>query len=240
MKNQYFGDENDYIKYGLLRRLSRCGKVGAVICWMLTANDGSKDGHHLSYLLKPEEYRAIDSSLFDCLRSAVVCRNERSTGVVEKSGLLPNAGFYSHPLTDGSDERRNYFNGLLEFSRGKDLVFFDPDNGLEVKSVPYGRKGSSKYLFLHEVSQLFSAGHSLLVYQHMPRIPRAPFIRETASKLIRETAAESVYVFRAQNVAFFLVPQPDQATEFAESASGVQTQWGALLDMRRYPKSNVV
>ena len=39
MKNQYFGDMYDYIKYGLLRQLSGCGKVSLAVCWMLTEND---------------------------------------------------------------------------------------------------------------------------------------------------------------------------------------------------------
>ena len=36
MKNQYFGDVNDYRKYGLLRLLGRAGKVKIGVCWMLT------------------------------------------------------------------------------------------------------------------------------------------------------------------------------------------------------------
>jgi len=32
-----------------------------------------------------------------------------------------------------------------------DLIFFDPDNGLEVKSRQLGSKGSNKYLYLNEV-----------------------------------------------------------------------------------------
>ncbi len=50
MKNQYFGDIYDYIKYGLLRRLSPKGEVSTTLCWMLTPNDQGKDGHRISYL----------------------------------------------------------------------------------------------------------------------------------------------------------------------------------------------
>ncbi len=39
MKNQYFGDVNNYRKYGLLRRLAGDGEVSIGICWMLTPND---------------------------------------------------------------------------------------------------------------------------------------------------------------------------------------------------------
>ena len=236
MKNQYFGDIYDYIKYGLLRRLSRCGEISTAICWMLTPNDGRRDGHRVHYLSDPEEWRTFDPPVFDCLRTAVLDVNERNVKIVEKSGILPNTSFYSHVLTDGADERRKYFDGFLRISQGKQLVFFDPDNGLEIKSVKYGQKGASRYLFLSEVSQSFSAGHSVLVYQHMPPKPRDPLIETLSRRLIRATGSHVVYAFRTPRVAFLLVPQTSQLTHFAESASKVQAKLGGLLNTQRHPE----
>ena len=235
MKNQYFGDIYDYIKYGLLRQLNCYGKVSTAVCWMLTQNDEKRDGHRVDYLREPGRWRCFDPTVFDCLRSAVLDLKERNVRVVEKSGLLPNTTFYSHLLTDGSDERRRYFDEFFKLSRGRQLVFFDPDNGLEIKSVKYGRKGASRYLFLREVSQSFSAGHSLLIYQHMPPKPRDPLIRDLASGLVRETSSEVVYVFRTPRVAFFLVPQASQMDWFAKAAHRIQTDWCDVLETGRYP-----
>ena len=53
MKNQYFGDVNDYRKYGLLRILTGFGSMTSCVCWMLTADDGRPDGGQVDYLLKP-------------------------------------------------------------------------------------------------------------------------------------------------------------------------------------------
>jgi hypothetical protein len=36
MKNQYFGDINDYRKYGLLRALQSTGDGSLLVTWMLT------------------------------------------------------------------------------------------------------------------------------------------------------------------------------------------------------------
>ena len=235
MKNQYFGDVYDYIKYGLLRQLSCHGEVSTSVCWMLTRNDERGDGHRVDYLRMPDRWRCFDPPVFDCLRSAVLDSRERNIRVVEESGLLPNTTFYSHLLTDGADERRRYFDEFLRLSHGRQLVFFDPDNGIEIKSVKYGRKGASRYLFLREVSQSFSAGHSLLVYQHMPPKPRDPLIRDLASGLIRETGSQLVYVFGTPRVAFLLVPQTNHVRRFAESASRIQAELGGLLATRRYP-----
>ena len=234
MKNQYFGDFHDYIKYGLLRQLILDGTITTTVCWMLTENDDKKDGHRINYLKEPTVWRDFDPVLFDCLRDAVLENNTRDLMIVEESGILPNTDFYSNALTDSSEERYKYFDGLMDFALGRPLVFFDPDNGLEVKSVKYGQKGASRYLYLHEISKFFEAGHSLLVYQHLPPKPREPLIRELASKLMGEVNSESVYVFRTAHVAFFLVPQTSDIDQFSEAASQVQATWLNVVHTERF------
>ena len=48
MKNQYFGDKPDYVKYGLLRCLGNGGETSIAVCWMLTPGDGSRQGNRLA------------------------------------------------------------------------------------------------------------------------------------------------------------------------------------------------
>ena len=56
MQDEYFGDVNDYRKYGLLRCLSKAGfRVG--VCWMHTPSDNSGQGNKIDYLEEPREYR---------------------------------------------------------------------------------------------------------------------------------------------------------------------------------------
>ena len=70
MKNQYFGDVNDYRKYGLLRGLvEERQKLG--VCWMLTPSDGTSDGQKIRYLKEPERFRHLDPTLFDRLEGLV-------------------------------------------------------------------------------------------------------------------------------------------------------------------------
>ena len=63
MKNQYFGDINDYRKYGLIRILSDGGIIRTGICWMLTPDDTRTDGKFTQYLINPEEYKKFDPDL---------------------------------------------------------------------------------------------------------------------------------------------------------------------------------
>ncbi|MDO8501594.1 MAG: hypothetical protein Q7S20_07100 [Gemmatimonadaceae bacterium] len=50
MKHQYFGDVNDYRKYGLLRILQQASGLRLGVCWMLTPDDTRTDGKFVAYL----------------------------------------------------------------------------------------------------------------------------------------------------------------------------------------------
>ena len=172
MKNQYFGDINDYRKYGLLRAMLG-QSVTTTICWMLTPDGGSSDGRQLAYLHEPERWRRFDPPLYDCLQrmifDASLRRRSRNLRGFQRRGILRGAGFYDAILGDDQRDRQQYFEKLWRKAQGTDLVFYDPDNGLEIKSVPRGRKRSSKYLYWDEVVESAGRGHSVLIYQHFPR-----------------------------------------------------------------------
>ena len=73
MKNQYFGDVNDYLKYGLLRILADSGNNKIGVCWMLTADDSTRQGNNTRYLLTPAAWRSC--------RSEDVCREGSDDGL---------------------------------------------------------------------------------------------------------------------------------------------------------------
>jgi hypothetical protein len=64
VKDQYFGDVNDYRKYGLLRAILAGANVRLGVCWMLTAPDSRTDGRHVAYLDNPTKFRRFDHELF--------------------------------------------------------------------------------------------------------------------------------------------------------------------------------
>ena len=70
MKNQYFGDVNDYSKYGLLRCFADSG-LNIGVCWMLTPDDSRSDGRKIRYLSDPEKWKGFDPTLFDYLADAI-------------------------------------------------------------------------------------------------------------------------------------------------------------------------
>jgi len=225
VKNQYFGDVNDYRKYGLLRVLSHETGLRCLTAWMLTPNDDRPDGGFTRYLADPEKWRNYDPVLFDTLRDAVLVRGERDVAVLESSGLLPDAEFFSEIVPDQPSERASWFHRLLTVSPDNGLVFLDPDNGIEVMSKPIGSKGSSKHVYWRELAALFQQGASLLVYQHFPRRQRDEFTAELATRLSRELGISRVLTFSTSNVLFLLAPQPRHELGLCVSAESVARNW---------------
>lgn len=232
MKHQYFGDVNDYQKYGILRALS--GSVDSLhVVWMLTPGDGRSDGRFTAYLHQPEEWRRFDPELFDFLEVEVLRNGRRSVGSVESwQGL--QASFWSAVVPDDRPGRGRWWGGALPTVRARRLVFFDPDNGVEVPSCPKGRKGSSKYVYWDELEEAWRNGASLLVYQHFPREARAPFLERLSAEFHRRLNMESVVTFTTSHVAFFLVPQPWWREEATRGAREIRDVWRGRIGVREW------
>ena len=122
MKNQYFGDINDYRKYGLLRLLTGQGEISSAICWMLTPDDGRSDGHFTEYLGRPEKWRRYDPDLFDKLRELVILREVRNVTLAEEAGILHSACFYNEILHDDRENRSRYFETFWNVAEERDLI----------------------------------------------------------------------------------------------------------------------
>jgi hypothetical protein len=201
VKDQYFGDVNDFQKYSLLRSLERPGSLRVGVCWMLTAPDGRSDGGRIEYLGQPDRFRAHDPELFDWLRVAIAEDGDRRTARFELSSLLGDAVFQSRLLTDCREERETYFTECGALFRDCDLVYFDPDNGIERSTRP-GQRGSAKYVYWSEIRAAFEAGASVVIYQHFPREDRRLFTARLAGELRRHTGAERVCTWPTRQVVF--------------------------------------
>ena len=217
MKNQYVGDINDYVKYAFLRYLMRAG-CEVTVCWMLTSDDGRTDGNRREYLDRPERYRHHDPELFDALAGHL--RQARDIKSIEEAGILPNARFHSDLIEDRDEARDAYFSRLFGRVETKSLIFFDPDNGLDVASVRPGRRNSSKYLFHDELANILHAGHSAIVYQHFPRVERQRFVGSAFESVAWSGALRCASVYTSHVAYLLFLQEPhswlrENAREFA-------------------------
>lgn len=224
MKHQYVGDINDYRKYALLRALSAGGTNRIGVCWMLTPDDGGTDGGKLSYLAKPDEFRGYDPELFDVLASVSAEPDQRRLSEIEASGIVPGATYFNEQLPDDFAGRLMFMKRAREGLADAELVFFDPDNGMET-SLPKGRKSSSKFVYLDELSTFYRMEKSLLIYQHFPRVERAAFIRACADRIEEAAPGSAIWAFTTAHVVFFLAVHPESPARLAITAIEASRCW---------------
>jgi hypothetical protein len=177
VKNQYFGDQRDYLKYDLLiflaEELSGIKKLSVV--WMLTEDDGSPDGGRIQY---PKGAR--DRGLFRFLKKSL---DEGTRNVARIGDYFKDAGYGFDYCPYGAEtpllhqDRSTYFNQIPLEILSNAVVFLDPDNGLEVKSA--NEKTLCKYVKYEEVRSIYermTPDSCLVIYQHLPRIDRNYFL----------------------------------------------------------------
>lgn len=232
MKNKYFGDINDYRKYGLIRAILRSNKFNLLVAWMLTSDDLNNDGKHIDYLSKPK-WHEYDEELYKGLQYLMRNPSIRNVGLIEKTNLLPDAKYFSLKVPDSEDTRNLWSQKLLVEANGSDLVFLDPDNGIEVNSKPYGRKDSSKYLYWREISNLWDQAKSLLIYQHFCREKRQSFIQRLREELQKNTKVSLIAAFTTSHVVFFLVLQPEHHKYHNSIVENVAKYWAKQIKLFR-------
>jgi len=225
VKDQYVGDINDYRKYALLRALSSGGANRIGVCWMLTPSDGGVDGGKLAYLQQPERHRHVDPKLFDIMAHAASAPERRRLATIEDSGAIPGASYHNDLLPDGLADRHAFMGRCARMFRDADLIFFDPDNGLEVSSLPKGRRNSSKYLYLDEVGAFYASGKSLLIYQHYPRVERSVFLARCAERLRVAAPGASLWAFTTAHVVFLLLLHPASSARLNSAADAASRRW---------------
>lgn len=192
---------------------------------MLTDDDVSSDGNLVRYLDQPSDSEPLDHELFHKLRHLVHTFRDRTIARIQQECVLPRTQFVEDLIPDQLRVRQEIFQDGMARLSACQLVFFDPDNGLEVKSKPKGRKNSNKFLYLDEVKQAFNAGHSLLIYQHFPRIERTTYIASRVAQLRAETRCETIFSFSSGFVCFFLVAQPSHQPDLSRGIEKVKVRW---------------
>lgn len=211
MKNQYFGDVGDYVKYAVLRRIEALPLRLGVI-WMLTPDDQSSDGGRRGYLEFPERNRPLDPPLFDALRSWEE-EGVRGVHAIEQSGLLA-ATFFSEEFPDDASGRAATMARAVERIEGADVVFLDPDNGLQIKSCRYGASRSSKFVFWNELRTLWERGHSIVVYQHLTRVNRPVYFAARVEEFAEALGVKEIVLMRSVGNVFFGAFQPRHRQAF--------------------------
>ena len=182
MQDRYVGDVGDFAKYGLLRRL--IGKPGEQairlgVVWCLFPNEThNNDGGHVSYLER-SDFGALDDVLLAALRT-IVLSGTRCVSAVSNGNIFPGSTVFCDEMAatpsaprlsrdDRTRYRKDWLDRCFTATAECDLVFFDPDNGLEITSVPKQHLNAGKYIYWDELIPFWRRGQTLLVYHHINR-----------------------------------------------------------------------
>jgi len=228
VKDQYTGDVNDYLKYSLLRVLLAAHPGALHVCWMLSAPDGRSDGRRLGYLDRQDGFAELDPEAFRAL-AEMVRGGRRSVAAVQEAGLLERASFHAALLTDDGDARRGYFANLWSVLGARDLVFFDPDNGLEVASVRFGKRNSCKYLYWEELDRALGGQRSVCVYQHFPRVKRSAYVQRRLHDFKERFPRHAAFAVSSPSVAHLVCGRRAQVRELRRAAAELSARSAGRL-----------
>ena len=172
MKEQYIGDVKDYYKYSVIEFLSKVYDKKVLFAWMLTPPDNKNQGNDIGYLNNPQKYSRYNPTLYENLKD-IVSKN-KSLLLVKDKLENNNYRFFPDELPLDINGRRSYFNKLDEITINEriDLVFFDPDIGIEVKSSQKGKKNSNQYIYWDEIKHFWMKGRDMLIFQYIPRFSK--------------------------------------------------------------------
>jgi len=228
MKDQYVGDIGDYGKYVLLRALAQHYSVG--VNWYLTPPDGKTDGKFTEYLTRVSD--SMDSKLFQRLKELLysadgtLLNKNRNVAAIESSDILPNALFFNETIDfskaiDRKAYRKDWVSRSLDALGQPDIIFLDPDNGLEVKSVPPTRKDGIKFVTYDEAQRYYErAKVALVIYNHRDRSPNNEYIKRFLRFYEYEGTRNSfVYrlTFRKVSVRdYIFITKPEFSKEVAD------------------------
>lgn len=108
---------------------------------------------------------------------------------IEKGLILPKETiFYSRPLpyssakpSEREEERKNWFTESLSQLKSADIIFLDPDNGVQTDKIKKTQEDAIKYVFKDEIEEYYELGKSLIIYNHRDRTPEEEYKRKIAS-----------------------------------------------------------
>ncbi|MGI8839638.1 MAG: hypothetical protein ACR2F8_02445 [Caulobacteraceae bacterium] len=234
MQDRYVGDIGDYVKLSILRAIMPGRRLG-VAWWLFPDEDHNSDGVHIAYLDEAARWRSFDPDLFDRLRK-VVTAGERRVEALQHADVLPGGVYCDDRIpTTGTPGQRmlareQWFRRVQSRVSGCDLVFIDPDNGLETKRFNSGASKAGKSVSLAELQALRSPERTLIVYHHHTRMKGGHHHElEHWGERLRGAGFLTVDALRASAYsarAFFIL---DASHGVRHRAEQIAARWGERL-----------
>jgi len=191
MQNKYVGDIGDYSKFVLIKHIFD-GKCGLI--WYLYPNENNSDGIHIEY----DRYNLKDKEVTKLMKQVSEDKKVHERNIKELEKVLSkdfNITFFNECIEEENcqffkdykkrlSHRKEWFDRALDKIHKCDVVFVDPDNGIQIKSCPTkGRKKSGKFIYFDEINSILNQNKTLVIYQHLIRKKTDEFVKELKDRL---------------------------------------------------------
>jgi hypothetical protein len=226
MQDRYVGNVGDFGKLALLRCLMEGHRLA--VCWYLTngESESTHDSKTFHYLKRPDEFRHLAPEIFDGLTDIVEGSPAGTRGVeaLEASGLLADTLFHRTQVPRSLALRLRWSEQLVQAVSEADLVFLDPDNGIQ------GTRLGPKHVALSEIAALRRQDRTLVFAQR--HTGRRSEVRFLANQLW-SIGCKRIELVRFRLVAsrFYVVTDHDDAK--AERISDLARKWGKWVKIYR-------
>jgi len=230
VQNRYVGDIGDYVKLAILRTLCQGGQRRLGVAWWLFPDEHHKpDGRHRECLERPEEWKQFDPCLFKALLR-IEKEKTRNVRALEDAALLPNAVFAGGPIPCGGPfklrplKRADWLERIKTQLKDCDLVFLDPDNGIEPEGLRLTLRRAGKSVTLEEIRSLSQNHRTIVIYHHQTRRKggHQSELRDLATRL-RKSRFRVSGALRAKPWsprAFFILNGGDELDSCAKKIAG--------------------
>ena len=216
MNNKFFGDKNDFFKYDLLLELMENSPFlkQLTLIPMLTPADNRKGGG-----LKEYKRGNRRTDLYEFLRD---CLDTGRLDIRQLRKFFSEKAFRFTPFRDSTffsnKTRDDYFEAIPEAALDSALIFFDPDNGLA-----HSRKTDDKHLTYDELERVYERAKDsslLLVYYHLPRVPREALFRSIDQQLDHFQPRPKTTFIHDNRIAFLSLAKQSRSHAHVEKILG--------------------
>ena len=234
MQNRYAGDIGDFSKFILLKKVFGDKKIG--LNWYLYPDEShTNDGVHTNYNYEN------DFGISKILNTISCNHDKRNVDTLEKEmkKIFKDIEYFSE-LIEKEDEcekdrvsyRQNWFNKSIKKFKDKDVIFVDPDNGIEVSSISTkGRKKAGKYIFYDEIKQILALENveTLVIYQHYKREKnfKQKIVNEIKEKLSDELNNKNLYAvsFHKLSARVYIIVSKKDLSKELETFANENQDW---------------
>ena len=219
MQTSNIGGIGDFGKLALLRHVMKGRRLG--VCWYPAGETSDKsDGKsNFEYLSRPEEFRHLAPEVFDALReiagrfSAV----GDSLTALQMSGIMGDTMFLRNEVPTRASLRRAWVEGLVSSVRDANLVFLDPNNGVQ------GKRLTCRHVALAEIAALRRPDRSLIIgHRHSGRRAEARFLLGQ----MRSLGCDPVEIIRLRLVTSRFYVICDHDALMTDLIAGFVRKWG--------------